>query len=381
MLMQSKNISMANASTIMESDTLEPKDNQGGMSAIHTLAQNYHEIIRMQAIYYPVAYRFGNELGRGRQGIVFSAYRHGARGCVTRHAIKLFDPQLYKSAKQYWTDMGRIAAQISKLQNVNSPNLSGRDVYEESNGIGYVQMEAIDGVDIQNLLYGSHFAKVHKNSTRKEWHRFSDVIFRFESERVLIQPGIVLYIMRQILRGLEVLHKAGFVHSDVKPANVMVDKLGLVKLIDYGRATSVHEKVRFLFGTPLYMAPEIHLRQESLPQSDIYSVGLVGLELLRGEPLLDTTTYHKEKDLLNFKLELPSRLTELLPDHVTSNEEFVRVLERFLDPNPANRYQTAEDAESTSEGLAILHKQLALLGKDTEYDRELASYLTKLYEQ
>ena len=67
--------------------------------------------------------------------------RQGARGCVTRHAIKLFDPSIYGSAKKYWTDMARIAAQTSKLQLVKNPALVAPDIYEESNGIGYIQME------------------------------------------------------------------------------------------------------------------------------------------------------------------------------------------------------------------------------------------------
>jgi eukaryotic-like serine/threonine-protein kinase len=348
--------------------------------SIDSLADNYHNLISQQGVFYPVAYRFGRELGRGRQGIVFTGYRHGSRGCVTRHAIKLFDPGIYPSAEKYWSDMGRIAAQVSRLQSLNCPNLIGRDIYDEADGIGYIQMEVIRGLDCQQMLYGNHLDRARAVSTEGEWRRFTDAIFRMESGKRLIQPGIALYIMRQILRGLEVLHTTGFLHSDVKPSNLMIDQLGIVKLVDYGRAVRVNERTTFLLGTPLYMAPEIHRRAGGSIQSDIYSVGLVGLELLRGERLADVQEL-SEDQLLEVKLKLPETLSGLLPAHVRKNEDFLTLLRKFLDPNPENRYETAEDAESVSEGLALLHKQLTMLGIDSEYDRELQGYITKLFPE
>ena len=222
------------------------------------LVANYRAILAERAIYYPVAYRFPRELGRGRQGIVFLGLRQGARGCVTRHALKLFDPSIYGSAKKYWTDMGRIAAQTSKLQLVKNPSLVAPESYEESNGIGYVQMEVVDGISLRELLDGTHMEQVRARSTEEEWRRLTDVVFRLENGKVMIQPGIALYILRQALRGLETLHEMGFIHSDIKPANIMIDRLGYVKLIDYGRAMLVNEKITLLLGTPVYMAPEAH---------------------------------------------------------------------------------------------------------------------------
>ena len=64
-----------------------------GMTLDH-LRKNYESITTASAIYYPVAYQFVRELGRGHQGRVFLALRQGARGCITEHAIKLFDPSI-----------------------------------------------------------------------------------------------------------------------------------------------------------------------------------------------------------------------------------------------------------------------------------------------
>ncbi len=365
---------MADTPAVSEGDDSSTRMSGRGMEQ---LLENYRAIIQAKTIYYPVAYRFVRELGRGRQGIVFLGMRHGARGCLTRHAIKLFDPSIYGTARRYWTDMGRIAAQISRLQSVHAPNLVGRDVYDEENGIGYVQMEAIDGLDIQKLIYGSHFDKAKSRSSAEEWARFADVIFRFEDGKVRIQPGVALYIMRSALRGIEALHDAGFVHCDVKPANIMCDAMGNIKLVDYGRANLIDEKISMLLGSPLYMAPEIHRRERYLVASDIYSLGLVGLEMLRGESLVDYRRMN-EAQLLQFKMELPKHLPDMLPSHVRRNKDFVAVLLKLIDPDPGKRFQKAEQAESGSMGLALLHKQLTMAGKDSEYYRDLESYMAKL---
>jgi len=349
----------------------------GAGKGLTQLVANYNAIQEAKAIYYPVAYRFVKELGRGRQGVVYLGLRQGARGSVTRHAIKIFDPGIYPNAKKYWTDMGRIAVQTSKLQTVKSPNLVAPDIYEEFNGIGYVQMESITGVGLRYLLDGAHLERVRQNSNPAEWANFTDVIFRIKNGKIAIQPGVVVYIMRRVLRALESLHDAGFIHCDVKPANVMIDQLGYVKVIDYGRATLVNEKVNFLLGTPVYMAPEMHRREPAMIASDIYTAGLVMLEMLRGEALI-TKKGLSEADLLKEKMEVWRKLPDLVPDHVRQNEVFVAVLRRFLDPDPARRYANAQEAESGKEGLLLVHKQLALAGKDTEYGRELENYLAKL---
>ena len=353
----------------------EPEPQMG--IGLAPLVHNYQAILQAQAIYYPVAYRFVKELGRGRQGIVFLGLRQGARGSVTRHAIKVFDPQIYSSAKKYWTDMGRIAAQTSKLQTVQSPNLVAPDIYEEYNGIGYVQMEAVNGIGLRDFLDGGHLERVRRNSTPAEWAQFMDVIFRQENGRLAIQPGVVIYIMRRVLRGLELLHELGFVHCDVKPGNILIDHLGYAKLIDYGRATVASENVSLLLGTPAYMAPEMHRRQPAMIQSDIYAAGLVMLEMLRGEPVIPSRKM-SESDLLDFKIKMHHDLLDFLPSHVRQNEAFVMALRRFLAPDPEQRYALAQEAESGKDGLLLVHKQLALVGKDTEYGRELEAYLAKL---
>lgn len=356
--------------------TAQEHHHQSGYE-LEQLVKQFETIIAEKAIFYPAAYRFSRELGRGRQGIVFLGIRHGARGCTTRHAIKIFDPSLYSSPGRYWTDMGRIAHQVSKLQTMNSPQLIFRDIYDECNGIGYTQMEVVDGLDLNDMLKPETLKRAKRNSTARQWARITDTVFRIEEDRASVQPGVALYILRETLRGLESLHAQGFLHSDIKPSNLMISRSGYMKLIDFGRATRIKEQSTILFGTPAYMSPEAHRREPCGIQSDLFGVGLLGLTLLLGE-LPDWIQNANEKDMIQGKMQLAERLEEILPHYVLKNAEFVDLLRRFLHPDPSHRFSNAEEAESGQSGLQLVHKQLTLTGQDSEYDRELKLFMNRV---
>ena len=343
---------------------------------IPRLEDSFLAVLQERAIYYPVCYTFERELGRGRQGRVFVGLRQGARGCVTRHAIKLFDPSVYPNIKRYWTDMGRIASQVSALQTLRSPCLVSTDTYDEVNGIGYVQMEIINGADLREVMRGDYLPGIRQFSTDFDWAIINDAIFRRTKTRLMLQPGVAVYILRMMLKGLESLHQAGFVHCDIKPSNVMVDRFGYVKLVDFGRALKPNERASVLFGSPLYMAPEIHRRMPATEQSDLYSVGLVALELLSGKPLVEGTSI-REEDLLAQKLDLPRTLPSRLPEHVRENADLVKALHKFLEPDPAKRFPDARSAETEQEGLRIVHKQLVKTGMDADYSRMMGTYMSR----
>ena len=343
------------------------------------LIRNYRNLINSRRIPYPVAYELIKEFGHGRQGVIFLGTRHGARGCETRHAIKLFDPEIYSSAEKYWTDMGRIAQQVSLLQPINNRNLVSRDLYEECNGIGYMQMQAIDGVDMDFLLNRKHLEIARARSSKKEWKRFTSILFRTENDAVSFQPGFVIYILRNILRALEALHDKGFVHGDIKPANVMINVQGTVIIVDFGRAVRIGEHVNILLGSPLYMAPEIHRREPGVGPSDFFSAGLVALEALHGRQIASMANY-KEEDLLDFKINLAENLEQHLPPSLIENKDFVRVMRCFLQPDPNKRYQTAQVAEIGHDSLRVLRKQMDENERETEYEQELELYLKKLID-
>jgi len=343
------------------------------------LVNNYRALIHSRSIPYPVSYQFIKELGHGRQGVVFLVNRHGARGCITHHAVKMFNPNIYSSAAKYWTDMGRIAKQVSLLQPINNSNLVSRDFYEECNGIGYMLMQAVDGVDLQFLLDGKHLDIARQRCTDEEWTDFFTTIFRRDGNRLSFQPGAALYILRNVLHGLTVLHDNGFIHGDIKPTNIMVDIEGTVKLVDFGRAARIGERVNILLGSPLYMAPEIHHREPGLIQSDIFSTGLVGLEMLKGHQINDLADLN-ENELLDIKTSLASQTEKWLPPDVLKNIEFTRVLKQFIAAEATDRFPSTKEAESGEHSLSTARQWMNDVERETEYERKIEAYLTKLLD-
>jgi serine/threonine protein kinase len=159
----------------------------------------------------------------------------------------------------------------------------------------------------------------------------------------------------------------------------MIDRLGTVKVVDFGRAIIMDEKVNFLLGSPMYMAPEMHKRQPGRLQSDFFSIGLVGLQLLTGSPLT-TQPNVTEQELLQLKLSLAANLSDILPAHVKKRRTLTRILRRFLEAEPKRRFNTAAEAEAGEDSLAVVDKQLTKEGENVEYGRLLSEYLGKLVD-
>ena len=329
-----------------------------------TLQPAFQGILQRSWLNVSARYQLLSQLGRGRQGIVYRARREGSRACETTHALKVFDPSIYSSAEDYRADMGRIATQVSRLHGLRSPNLVNCDFYEECEDVGFVQMEHIAGIEL------GHFLMVAETRALG----FNEVFFNHFQGHLCVQPGIAIHIMREMLSGLETLHAAGYLHCDIEPSNVMIGPLGYVRLIDLGRAQQVGDEAGLLFGTPHYAAPEILAGARPSIRSDLYSVGQVGLELLTGGVLFP------ERDpsrgiLLRRKKELVSDLRARLPSYVARNEEFVNILARLLAPDPDDRYTSAASAEVYGSGLATVHKQLTRMNFDSDYRRDLASFV------
>src|SRR4051812_2412253 len=150
-------------------------------------------------------------------------------------------------------------------------------------------------------------------------------------------------IVRGACHGLDYAHRAGVVHRDVKPGNLLVsDESGIVKLADFGIAKAAEQtrmtQVGAVLGTAAYLSPEQATGEEAEPPSDIYSLGVCAYQFLTGR------LPHEYSSLTELALKQQRDavvpVTEYRPDVPDALDRAVRVA---LERDPAERYASALD--------------------------------------
>jgi eukaryotic-like serine/threonine-protein kinase len=198
--------------------------------------------------------------------------------------------------------------------NLSHPNIVTVHDFGFSDNLLFIVMEFIPGKDLKQLI--------------RERGRFS------------VETGIPLII--QACAGLGYAHRAGLVHCDVKPHNMLVSPDGRLKVTDFGIARALAtmspgEKTDIVWGSPLYFAPE-QARGEALsPASDVYSIGVVMYELLCGTPPFTASTPSELARLHASARPIPIR--EYIPEIPTALEEIIM---KVLSKEPSARYRTAD---------------------------------------
>lgn len=149
-------------------------------------------------------------------------------------------------------------------------------------------------------------------------------------------------IIGQIADGLRALHRKEIIHQDLRPENLMIDRNGTVKIIDFGSAlvAGVHEAAPdfdggHILGTVQYAAPEYFVGERGTEQSDLFSVGVIAYQMLTGKlpygATVARTRSRKQQQKLRF-----DRLREIRPDVPDWVEGAIR---KAVHPDPAKRYQ------------------------------------------
>lgn len=157
------------------------------------------------------------------------------------------------------------------------------------------------------------------------------------AERGPLPVGEAVGLVRQVAAALDATHRAGLVHLDVKPANVIVDAAGNAKLTDFGIARAARDsEERELVGTARYISPERVEGRPATPRSDVYGLALVAFELLTGAPAFAGV---ENEDLLR------DRIAGGAP-HIRSVDRGLSgtadtVVARGLARDPERRYPTA----------------------------------------
>lgn len=172
-------------------------------------------------------------------------------------ALKVMHPHLAegRAGADFVARFRREARAAARLTH---PGLVG--VYDQGldGDTSYLTMEYVDGVNLRRYL----------------------------SERGSLTVGEALGVAEQVLDALGAAHRAGLVHRDVKPENVLMATDGRIKVADFGLARAVTEVTSTttgtVFGTVAYLSPELVVRGESDARTDVYAAGVLLYEMLTG---------------------------------------------------------------------------------------------------
>ena len=268
------------------------------------------------------SYQLDYRIGRGGMGEVWRA-RH--KMLARDAAVKLIRPEILhaSSGRQEAMLLKRFEREAQATARLRSPNtVALYDFGQSRDGTIYYVMELLDGFDLQTLV-----------------DRFGTM-----------PAGRVINVLIQVCESLEEAHRAGLVHRDIKPKNILLCRLGLqhdfVKVLDFGLVKmQQNDQPRitmdgFAAGTPAYLPPEIGLGQETIDgRSDLYSLGCVAYFMLTGHLVFEESSAVAQAIAHVQKTPLPpSRRTELpVPPSLEA------VVLKLLEKQPEDRYQSAYD--------------------------------------
>ncbi|AKK28374.1 protein kinase [Mycobacterium sp. EPa45] len=242
-------------------------------------------------------------------------------------ALKVMDAR-YAGDSQFLTRFQREARAVARLKD---PGLVA--VYDQGGGGSsqeppFLVMELIEGGTLRELL----------------------------RERGPMPPHAAAAVLRPVLGGLATAHRAGLVHRDVKPENVLISDDGEVKLVDFGLVRAVAEagitSTSVILGTAAYLSPEQVSTGSSDARSDVYAVGVLAYELITG-----TTPFTGDNPLtvayqrMDHDVPPPSAAITGVPPQL---DEFIA---RATARNPDARFA---DAAEMAKGLDAIAVELAL---------------------
>jgi len=247
-------------------------------------------------------YKIINKIGTGAMGVVYKGYDAKMGRYV---AIKIMSPHFVdneESRRRFYKE----AIAPAKLFH---PNIVAIYDLDEEDTVPFIVMEFLDGLDLK--------------------------YFRTAKTRFTIPQ--ILNIMIQIADGLEYGHRHGIIHRDVKPANVILQHNGTIKIVDFGIAwvaeSTQQTRTGIAMGTLAYMSPEQAKGIRVDPRTDQYSLAVIAYEMLTGQRPFEVETYTVALDrILNY---VPPPAHELDPQ---CPPDFSAALARAMDKDREKRF-------------------------------------------
>jgi TolB-like protein len=252
-------------------------------------------------------YQIFEEIGQGGMGRV---YRVLDKEIDEKVVLKILNPEIAGDSKT----IERFRNELKTARQISHKNVCRMYHFGRDEGVDYITMEYVRGEDLKSML--------------KMMGRLS--------------PGQAVSIARQVCSGLAEAHRRGVVHRDLKPQNIMIDRDGHVKIMDFGIARTLRAEgitgPGMMIGTAEYMSPEQVEGKEVDERSDIYGLGIILYEILTGK-----VPFEGDSPLivaLKHKTEVPpdpKKINPQIPDDLN------RLILRCLAKEPGRRYQSAEE--------------------------------------
>jgi serine/threonine protein kinase/Flp pilus assembly protein TadD len=247
------------------------------------------------------------ELGKGGMGRVYKALDKEVKEKI---AIKLIKPEISADEKT----IERFRNELKLARQISHKNVCRMYDLNKEDGAYYITMEYVSGEDLKSFIRRAG----------------------------VLGAGKAIYIAQQVCEGLTEAHRLGVIHRDLKPQNIMIDKDGNAKIMDFGIARSLKTKgitgSGVMIGTPDYMSPEQVEGKETDERSDIYSLGVILYEMVTGQvPFEGDTPFAigvKHKSVPPIP---PIEKNPQVPEYLN------RIILRCLVKDKEKRYSSAEE--------------------------------------
>jgi eukaryotic-like serine/threonine-protein kinase len=252
-------------------------------------------------------YQVTEELGKGGMGRVYKAYDTEIREHV---ALKVLNPEI--AADEGVVE--RFRNELKLARRISHRNVCRMFDLGRVDDTAYISMEYVSGEDLKTLL-----RRIGHLPARK-----------------------AVGFAEQVADGLAEAHRLGVVHRDLKPQNIMIDREGTTRILDFGIARALKTKgitdPGMIIGTPDYMAPEQFEGKDADQRTDIYALGAILYEMLTSGPPFEGET--PLVVAMKHKTEKPRDPRETNPQ---IPEPLSRLILRCLEKDREKRFQSAEE--------------------------------------